>query len=741
MLSPVLPTAKHKNVAACTLLLLAVIVVFWPWLFAGRALYWGDLGVYFQPLLHFERAQLVRGILPLWNPLIFCGTPFFGNPQMWPLYPSTLLLFRLPASRFLTVSCVLHVALGGVFFFLFLRRGTLRLGGWPSLVGATAFMLNGYFVTKAQYPNMLQALAWTPLVLLTTERLAQKQNGRAALLLGLALGLQILAAHAQVTLYTLYFALILAVFRLWGQAKHNWLHSAGWGIVSLIIALGLSCGQWLPVVEARRLAARQTLSLLHVNRLHLPGVELTNFALPWRYGNPLHGDWSGAGPVWETACYAGTLTVVLAFVAVAYSLRVPGARRETLFWLVVFFGSLWLATGTDGGLFRLVYAVVPGMKLFHDPARLLLGTAVALPVLGALGLQGLLQSRRMPGPRSAHLVGAACLLVLVLDMMPYDRGLYPTQLVRVLEDPARQSAVLRAVRADPVLASRNGRVLTLDDETASREFQQWTDYQAQMPGYVPRLAQTCMPNLPNLTDMADAGGYEPLMLARSAMLTGMAVHSLRTPSDEQGRSPASDAQTALILGWMSVRTVIAYRPEPLVPIAGLAPSLTWADGDGVHHGFVCTNTLWQPRARVYSSWQRVRVNAPVAPSAFFAIQPTVEGNAPASSAAPASPLPAVLTRDDPDCVAVSLPAAPFQADRLLLLADTQFPGWIATIDDRPARVLRANGVFRAVMVPPGARRVMFAFQPVSVRLGLYVSLLTTALLLAGSIGYARKERV
>ncbi len=737
---PATRTPKREAVAACALLLLVAACVFWPWLFAGRALYWGDFGVYFQPGLHFERAQLARGILPLWNPWIYCGMPFVGNPQMWPLYPATLLLPWLPASRFLTVSCVLHLALGGAFFWAFLRRGALQLGWWPSVLGAASFMLGGYLVTKAQYPNMLQALAWTPLALLMTERLILRGTARAALALGFALGLQLLAAHAQVTLYTVYLALILGLFRVWGQGKRAWLRSAGWGIVAGAVGLGLSCGQWLPVVDARRLAVRQTLSLIHVNRLHLPFVELTNWVLPFRYGNPLHGSYAGAGAAWETACYAGTLTVVLALAALGRGLRVPEARRETLFWLAVFAGSLWLATGISGGLFRVVYAFVPGMTLFHDPARFLLGTAIALPVLGALGLQAVLYSPRLAQPRLAHWVGAACLLALVLDMTPYDRGLYPTQPVRLLEDPAQGSAVLRAERADPVLASRAGRVLTVDDDAASDEFQQWTDYGAQLPGYVPRLAQTMMPNLPALAGLADAGGYEPLVLARSAMLSGTAIGSLRAAGGGQARSAQSANAIAPLLGWMSVRAVIAYRPQPPLPIPGLAPALTWADGDGVHRGFVNVNTLWQPRARVYPAWRVVPRNAPFAPSPVMLLEPTVEGNASVSHAAPAAPLPAVLVRDDPDWVAVALPAAATRTGGLLVLADTHFPGWAAQIDSRPAPVLRANGVFRAVVVPAGARRVVFSYQPVSVRLGLYVSLLTTALLAAGGVWHARKER-
>ena len=54
----------------------------------------------------------------------------------------------------------------------------------------------------------------------------------------------------------------------------------------------------------------------------------------------------------------------------------------------------------------------------------------------------------------------------------------------------------------------------------------------------------------------------------------------------------------------------------------------------------------------------------------------------------------------------------------LVLADTWYPGWQATVDDKETAIERAHGVFRGVAVPEGRHRIVFRYDPVSFRLGL-----------------------
>jgi uncharacterized membrane protein YfhO len=50
---------------------------------------------------------------------------------------------------------------------------------------------------------------------------------------------------------------------------------------------------------------------------------------------------------------------------------------------------------------------------------------------------------------------------------------------------------------------------------------------------------------------------------------------------------------------------------------------------------------------------------------------------------------------------------------IVMAHDIYYPGWVAEVDGKPARVLRANVLFRGVEVSEGRHVVVFRFEPFS----------------------------
>jgi hypothetical protein len=69
----------------------------------------------------------------------------------------------------------------------------------------------------------------------------------------------------------------------------------------------------------------------------------------------------------------------------------------------------------------------------------------------------------------------------------------------------------------------------------------------------------------------------------------------------------------------------------------------------------------------------------------------------------------------------------------LILSDAWYPGWQATLDGQPVPILRANGMFRAVHVPPGQHEIVFTYRSKPFEIGTAVSI---ACLLTTIIGLA-----
>ena len=62
----------------------------------------------------------------------------------------------------------------------------------------------------------------------------------------------------------------------------------------------------------------------------------------------------------------------------------------------------------------------------------------------------------------------------------------------------------------------------------------------------------------------------------------------------------------------------------------------------------------------------------------------------------------------------------------LVLLDSYYPGWRASVDGRPAAIWRADVLFRAVALEAGRHSVTFVYDPLPFRIGSAVSLVTLA---------------
>src|SRR5262249_28245710 len=64
-----------------------------------------------------------------------------------------------------------------------------------------------------------------------------------------------------------------------------------------------------------------------------------------------------------------------------------------------------------------------------------------------------------------------------------------------------------------------------------------------------------------------------------------------------------------------------------------------------------------------------------------------------------------------------------RSDGYLVLTDTYYPGWHASVDGTEQSIVRADLLFRAVALPAGTHTVRFWFDPPSLKRGLAITVI------------------
>jgi uncharacterized membrane protein YfhO len=85
---------------------------------------------------------------------------------------------------------------------------------------------------------------------------------------------------------------------------------------------------------------------------------------------------------------------------------------------------------------------------------------------------------------------------------------------------------------------------------------------------------------------------------------------------------------------------------------------------------------------------------------------------------------------------------PATAGSALLVSENYFPGWNATVDGKPAPVVRANYNLIGVPLPAGAKTVQLRFRDAAYEKGKVLTLVALAaavIVLVGGIALARRR--
>jgi len=369
-----------------------------------------------------ELARRIRaGDFPLWNPNVFCGAPFFADPQSRVLYPFSLALAFVDPVRAFGYDVALHVFLAMLGMYVFLRTIGASVAG--SLAGAISYGFSSFFASRMGHPTFVAAAAYIPFLFFAYERARRGLRGGAlALLAFLTLGY--LAGFPQVFLFGV---MSLVIYALYLAAEGALAREPG-QIAGLIRSLAIPAGLSLLLVSVHLVPFKEFVDnsaglgydFETMKRVHMwSPLFLIRSLFPNFFGNPADGtswivllkrDVHHQNVGFLVYCGAGSL--LLAWGSLAYA-RASRQIRAMLLLLIV---SVGLAT--SGAVLKAAYAVMPFIG-YSQIDRISVISCFSLSVLCGLVTSAVWSGAHPKRNRAFVLIVAAVLAVIVIASIAF----------------------------------------------------------------------------------------------------------------------------------------------------------------------------------------------------------------------------------------------------------------------------------------------------------------------------------
>jgi hypothetical protein len=719
------------------------------------------------PWAQVTHRQYAQGMWPLWNPYEGLGEPLAGNAQSAVFDPLLLPVDLHPTTRTWDLTMVFAFILGSLATYWFLRN--LGIGILGAVTGAGAFTMSGFFAMNAG-DDVVHLYVYLPTLVLTIDRVARTGKLRWVGAMGVAVAGSIVAGMPESTFLVLVAAGAYALYRIasspmsarWSTAFHlAWAALFGLALATPLVVLLL---QFLPLsfnVHGTMIGARTgaTGALLYWVIPFFNGYP----TIPRVGGFQTDRGWSGAAVATLAVVAASApramrrvggwffLVLAVVFLAKNHNVRffqwigkLPGFdRSDTIAFappliglglaVVAAIGIHALATGEirsrrlvlSTAVFGVLLAVLlipnrPVLAVAHDAfARRNYAIAIGAGAAVLAAAFAVALFRRLSWLRAvAPAVAAIALLVELYTLFPQDN--YAPR-----SDPYRPPpwlAMISSSSADP------SRVFAFDDllypNTAGVLGLQ--DVRTLNGLYVARYANYLKGFVFPFVDRFTGTGVTLEAVQDNPMFDLLGVRYVMTSTKELDTSGGAGqytfvGETAGVKVYENGhRAPRAFVVQDVHQVGGMRDALRYLTslGHAMPDGTTHVDLFDPKRQAVIETPTGARLNLPAGPT-----DP------------PGPERPARIVSYGAERVEVDVPAG---GPGLVVLADTYFPGWKATVNGRPAQVLATDVTFRGVLLGSEASDVVFTYHSPGGKLGWGIPLLAVVCL--ASTGLARRFR-
>ncbi|HEV3329486.1 MAG TPA: YfhO family protein [Bryobacteraceae bacterium] len=711
---------NFKDRLRMAFVLLAVVAGFYWKLTLTRQFDWAwtpDLATQVLPWFQEQARFWGKGTIPLWDSTMWAGQPFLGQAQPGAAYPLNWVLFALPLHkgylRWDVVQwyfVVLRFMAVGFCYWLCRDLGRSRLA---SVLAAIIFGLGGY-IGATDWPQMVNGALWLPLVFLFLLRAVRTENtlGNAALS-GMFMGIAWLSGHHQAPMFIALAAAGAWIYFIFRSGKWDW-HFARAAAVAMLF-MGLTGAlQILPAYEYGHLARRWVGDSItwsqpvpySVHQMYdLRPQDLPGLVFPYLNIN--------ANPM------VGVAALALAFLGLAMCWKDPRVRLLS----AVGLGGLLYALGHFSVFQGFLYGLIPELDKARVVSAAIFVFEFGVAVLAAFGLDQLGSAEPSPWPRRVMwaVLAFAVVMLAVLEVSVFNNKMVLTAPDTTLLVPflalgvaallyasirgnlsRAQVGVLLILMVLMELGNNTGTIIGSRTDPVRTKFLDQMRANADVAGFLKQQPGFFRATVPNDAFPENWGEWHGI-----EMWTGyLASVTLNMTSFDSWTFPAR-----MLFG---VAYTIADKPTP----DGGQEVFAGASGMKVYKYAAVFPRAWAVHRlqQAHDSEEgKHLINERVAElhDMAFLLQtpPPVETCS--------MPDKVELVEHVPNRVSIQ---ATMGCKGMVILSDTFFPGWHATIDGNSAPIYEVNEAMRGVLVPAGNHTLTFQYWPFSVIAGFLLTL-------------------
>ena len=729
------------------------------WIVSGTVVPWDSKNQFFA-FFRFLASALHAGVTPFWNPYHYGGHPSVADPQSLLFAPAFAVwawFDPAPSMQAFDVVVYAHLLAGGLAIGVIGWRA-----GWPlpaSVLAAVVFMFGGPAAGRLPHTGIILSYAMFPVALLFLSHALRQVSLVSAALFSAAAATLVLGRNHQSLLFCFVLAALIVGEAFSSAEPGRWLRQR----IGVLLAMGATTAALvaIPLLLTLQFAAisnRPDIQLGSALEASLYPANLASLAVANIMGS-LETTQNYWGPNYETLPEVATTdrsfnylfvgaapTIILLWFGIAGGGLARRGRRMLAAVLAV---ALLYTLGRYTPLYALAFAYVPGISLFRRPVD---GAFIFVAIMAILAGQLLADFVREGLPRMSlwrtALVAAGALLLVAWAIAFSSRTQHGWQsfaqtfpaaaiaLAVIALLVGARSARARVVAATAVAAIATGELLWWN--TAS-------SLNAEPPGYYsvlqspsgdaaralaviesemtarhregdrPRVeivgVSGSWQNLAMVRGLEATNGYNPLRIGRYDRLVAPGETTYLV--DQRLFPPSFDGYDCALARELGLEFVVLGRPIEEVPHLARRP---------VADVLLAGPTIWiyrlsdpQPRV-VFLGRVQVADTDPQVLAGQFGVSPGSEtaliedDTAPLQSyaALPGESGRAQIMSWAPDRVEIEVESL---RPGILVLHEPYYPGWEVEVDGQPARLLRANILFRGVEIAEGMHRVVFRFAP------------------------------